>query len=74
MIGDFYIWSVEHTAWWSPGRWGYTPRIAEAGLYTDAESAEIVRLANRVAFHECRIPWECAEWLERAPEGLQPPG
>jgi hypothetical protein len=52
----FFIWSIEHDAWWRPGRMGYTTRLSEAGRYTDRESAAILERANYVAFNECRIP------------------
>jgi hypothetical protein len=52
----FVIWSIEHEAWWAPDECGYTPVLAEAGLYTDVDSARILARANLLAFNECRIP------------------
>jgi hypothetical protein len=34
----YLIWSVEHDAWWRPGRQGYTHDIREAGRYTHREA------------------------------------
>jgi hypothetical protein len=54
----FLIWSIEHTAWWRPGKMGYTPHLEEAGRYGAADADAIVRRANIVKFHECAIPVE----------------
>lgn len=54
----FLIWSIEHTAWWRPGRCGYTIHLAEAGRYSRAEAADIVKDANIASFNECAIPLE----------------
>lgn len=40
------IWSNEHGGWWKPGRWGYTPRIGEAGRYARSAADEVCRSAN----------------------------
>ena len=56
---EFLIWSIEHTAWWRPGRCGYTRKLAEAGRYSRAEAADIVEDANIASFNECAIPLEC---------------
>lgn len=55
----FLIWSIEHGAWWRPGRWGYTYVLAEAGRYSAREAAAIVEDANVVTVNECRIPVAC---------------
>jgi hypothetical protein len=37
---EWLIWSDEHQPWWVRrfgGNWGYTPDIAEAGHYTEAD-------------------------------------
>jgi formylmethanofuran dehydrogenase subunit E len=52
----FLLWSVEHNAWWRANSAGYSVEIWDAGLYSDAESAEILERANLVAFNEARIP------------------
>jgi hypothetical protein len=52
----FLIWSIEHDAWWAPAERGYTQRIADAGMYTDDESAKILERANYVAVNEARLP------------------
>lgn len=49
---DYVIWSFEHDAWWRPDRWGYTPHLAAAGLYTRGEAEAIVADANIVHLHE----------------------
>jgi hypothetical protein len=53
------IWSIEHQAWWRPGRWGYTRELARAGRYTGDEALEILTRANIVRTNECLIPIEC---------------
>lgn len=58
-MGDYLIWSIEHTSWWRPGRWGYTRTLGEAGTFSAAEAAVILEDANLVAVHECAIPVAC---------------
>ena len=55
----YVIWSIEHTAWWRPGRCGYTEVLAEAGRYSRAEAHAILVDANIVRVNECAIPLEC---------------
>src|SRR5438105_12624457 len=52
----YVIWSIEHTAWWRPGQWGYADTLAGAGRYSRADAETIVARANIRAFHECMIP------------------
>lgn len=54
----FLIWSIEHNAWWAPEECGYTLIMAEAGIYTQAESARILERANVPGkwTNECAIP------------------
>ncbi len=40
------IFSLEHDAWWKPNSRGYTTDQAQAGLYDEAQVAQIVRGAN----------------------------
>ena len=57
----YLIWSIEHAAWWRPGRMGYTREFALAGVYPEAEARAIVEDANvggRLC-HECLIPVDC---------------
>lgn len=64
-MSDWYVlWSIEHTAWWRPGRRGYTRDIRAAGRYERLEAREIVRDANIVRVEECMIPIECIETEE----------
>ena len=37
----YLIWSHEKSAWWGPGRCGYTCRIDRAGRYSHAEAVAI---------------------------------
>ena len=37
----YYIWSNEHTAWWSPNSTGYTKSLTLAGLYPREEAIRI---------------------------------
>lgn len=59
MSDRYVLWSIEHTAWWRPSRWGYTRDLRDAGRYSREESREIVKDANIVRFEECMIPVEC---------------
>ena len=60
MESEYLIWSIEHTAWWKPNRYGYTQELREAGVYGKAEAEEIVEESNKYGqFHECMIPKEC---------------
>jgi hypothetical protein len=62
----YVIWSIEHTAWWAPGQQGYVLTVGEAGIYTEAESAAILKRTNYPPgrFNECRIPVEQATALD----------
>lgn len=42
----WYIWSMEHNAFWAPNRNGYTTRRDSAGTYSYEEATEIVRNGN----------------------------
>lgn len=53
------IWSIEHTAWWRPGAWGYTKSLSQAGRYTLEEGRQILKDANIVRVNECLIPLSC---------------
>lgn len=57
-MNEYLIWSIEHTAWWAPARLGYTTDLQQAGRYTHADAAQIVKQANgdARACHECMIP------------------
>jgi hypothetical protein len=67
----FLIWSMEHGAWWRPGRVGYTEKLADAGQYSRAEACEIVARANYPpgVCHECMIPLSAlvAQWSITCP-------
>lgn len=41
------IWSIEHNAWWSPERRGYTVKKELAGQYSFEDAIEIVTQANK---------------------------
>lgn len=53
----WYVWSNEHTAWWSPAGTGYTQNFREAGAYLYEEALKIVTDAN-AALKEGAIPNE----------------
>lgn len=56
----WYIWSFEHDAWWMPDSNGYTSCLEEAGVYTAAEAADIVRNANAHGeINETTVPVYC---------------
>lgn len=42
----FWIWSIEHNAWWRPMERGYTHEIQDAGIYTKEKAVEICFHAN----------------------------
>lgn len=42
----FLVWSNQHRMWWRGGHRGYTEFIEEAGRYTHAAAAAIVRTAT----------------------------
>lgn len=48
----FLIWSLEHEAFWNPGRMGYTRNINNAGRYQEGEAREICEMANRGGYEE----------------------
>lgn len=62
---NYYIWSIEHNAWWGHFARGYVPHVANAGVYSDAESKIIVERANEYldpgVANECRIPCDAIE-------------
>lgn len=38
---QYYIWSHRHNQWWGPDRAGYSNSLAAAGVYIEAEAADI---------------------------------
>jgi hypothetical protein len=64
---NFVIWSFEHDAWWRPGRWGYTPLLAEAGRYTEREARDIVAAANLITVNEITMPMDEASTYQPPP-------
>lgn len=58
----YYIWSVEHNAWWRSDHCGYTKELDNAGLYDIDEARKIVHNANRYlekGVNEVMIPESC---------------
>jgi hypothetical protein len=47
----WFIWSIEHGAWWKPRHNGYTELLSEAGLYKYREALKIVEGAN-IGLHD----------------------
>lgn len=43
---DWFVYSLEHRAWWRSGHWGYTKLAHEAGRYSLDAAVEICRKAN----------------------------
>jgi hypothetical protein len=41
-VRDYFVWSMEHNAWWRPNHCGYTADLYQAGLYTKDEADAIV--------------------------------
>lgn len=58
-IRDWLIWSLEHEAWWKPGKSGYTRNVLEAGRYTQLEAIEICHEANLYSeqLEEVMLQW-----------------
>lgn len=52
----YVIWSMEHQAWWRPGRMGYSETLDGAGIYSYDAAQRIVTQANLVECHEAMIP------------------
>ena len=53
----YLIWSVEHEGWWKQNCHGYSPTLADAGLFEKEEAEKIVKEANsRGRLEECMIP------------------
>lgn len=53
----YYIWSIEHNAWWGKNNCGYQTSITEAGLYDEDTANGIIEEANMFGhFNECMIP------------------
>ena len=48
----YYIWSVEHHAWWKANKRGYTTEINHAGMYDKKEAEEICHDANMFGINE----------------------
>lgn len=42
----YYIWSIEHNAWWKPAERGYSKYLGEAGQYPERLAIDICRKAN----------------------------
>jgi hypothetical protein len=67
---DYFVWSMEHDAWWRPNHCGYTNSLFDAGLYTKAQADEIVagsRGRNERAVHAS----ECAAQLKAAADRIE---
>ena len=62
----YYIWSIEHNAWWGPAEWGYKQHVRDAGLYSKEEAYRIVKRANFAEVMEAMIP-ESAIALDLTP-------
>lgn len=52
----FLIWSIEHSSWWKPDEFGYTPSWDMAGRYTRERAFEISARANLFALNEVPVP------------------
>lgn len=56
-MAKFVIWSIEHNAWWAPGRRGCTEHLGKAGVYDQADAQAICADANaHGAINELAIP------------------
>lgn len=51
----YLIWSVEHSCWWKPGGWGYTPALLDAGHFSREQAMQICRDALPSAPHIGKI-------------------
>jgi hypothetical protein len=43
----YFVWSIEHGAWWRPNRCGYASSVLAAGIYTKAEADDIAGDSGR---------------------------
>lgn len=43
---QWYIWSMEHNAFWASNSYGYTRHRQSAGLYSYAKATDIVKNGN----------------------------
>lgn len=66
----YLIWSHEHGAWWRPNSRGYSETILDAGVYSEEESAAIVKGSGG---RECRYLFP-EEVVERRGHELLVPG
>jgi hypothetical protein len=65
----FYIWSMEHNAWWRPDSNGYTNKLSEAGTFGREECYDILFHANWSSVRTGKTPHEAmipASTVERA--------
>ena len=44
----YYIYSFEHDGYWKSDRFGYTPNLSDAGIFSETEALEITLQANIV--------------------------
>jgi hypothetical protein len=61
----YYLFSIEHGAWWKPNGWGYTTDLKAAGRYSAEVAIEICNKANMTGeLHELPIAEAIAPELD----------
>lgn len=67
----YYIWSIEHGAWWKADSSGYTASYPMAGIYSKKEAFEISARANWCALNEVPVPESFFEYQKQCHERLE---
>lgn len=67
----YYIWSIEHGAWWKAKSGGYTASDSMAGLYSKKEAFEISARANWSSLNEVPVPESFFEYQKQCHESLE---
>jgi hypothetical protein len=62
---EYFIWSVEHNAWWRPNHNGYCASWSQAGRYSKDEAFRISARANWSSLNEVPVPISFFEFQVR---------
>lgn len=56
-MSDWLVWDAKDRLWWKPYGKGYTPRLSEAGRFTEAEAIRHQMASDLTAErHDVAIP------------------
>jgi hypothetical protein len=53
---EYFVWSIEHNAWWKPNSSGYCTSWTTAGRYSIDEAFNICARANWTCLREVPVP------------------